>query len=125
MANREKGEVKLTSGDRIYKLRFTTNAMCELEDLFDMPFAQVADKLQDVQSLRMMDIRKIIWAATQEGVSEWVDPSAATMRAVGAMIEGAGGILPVVDALGDALALAFPDAEDGEPEKTTASKKAT
>lgn len=103
MANPNRGEVALLVGDREYKLSFSINAICELEEALDMPVSKVGDILNDPDRIRMSAIRTVVWAALQdhhEGVSA---------KEAGQIATDAG--IPVVmEAIGKAFALAFPEA---------------
>src|SRR4249920_3745192 len=60
MANPHKGEVEFEAGGRMRTLRLDTNAMCELEEEFDMGIMRV---LAHLELGRMTDIRRIFRAA--------------------------------------------------------------
>lgn len=111
MANPHRGEVALKVGDLEYKLSFSINAICELEDALDMPVAQVAERMKDAGNLRMSLVRTVVWAALgdhQEGI---------TAKEAGRIVTEAG-IPAVMEAIGKAFSLAFPEVEGkGNPRK--------
>lgn len=105
MANPNRGEVALPVGDREYRLSFSINAICELEEALNMPVSKIADGMNDAGSIRMSMIRTVVWAALQDhhdGVS---------VKEAG-QIASEAGIPAVMEAIGKAFALAFPEAED-------------
>ena len=83
MANNERGEVRLDAGEQSYVLRFSTNAMCDLEDLFGEPFSQIVERLTKPDEISLSDLRKLLWGAIADTVPEWSEPSRDTLRAVG------------------------------------------
>ena len=101
MANQNRGEVALSVGDQSYKLSFSVNALCELEDALDMPVSKIAELLNDGANLRLSIVRTVIWAALQdhhEGIE---------LKQAG-MIATEGGIPTVMNKIGEAFQLAFP-----------------
>lgn len=62
MANRERGEVSLTVGDRTYTLRPTLTAYCELEDLMDMTHIDV---LRAANKGSAKALRALVWSYLQ------------------------------------------------------------
>lgn len=116
MANPNRGEVALLVGDREYKLSFSINAICELEDALDIPVAKVADKLNDAANIRMSLIRTVVWAALRD------HHEAVTVKEAGQIATDAG--IPVVmEAIGRAFTLAFPEA-NGSANPPKAAKRA-
>lgn len=104
MANPHRGEVALKVGDLDYKLSFSINAMCELEDLMDRPIAEIASSLNDPASLRMSTVRAIAWAALRDHHPD-VD-----IKSAGIMVTSIG-INVAMEAIGRAFAMAFPEAQ--------------
>jgi len=120
MANKERGGIRLDAGAEVYTLRFTTNAMCELEDLFAQPFSKIVDLLATPESISFSDLRKMLWGALCEARPEWSEPNRETLRAIGDIADDAG-LLVAIDKLAKAVEATFPDAD---AEKATASRKA-
>lgn len=118
MANPHRGEVALTVGDLEYKLSFSINAICELEDALDMPVAKVAEALNDSASIRMSMIRTVVWAALRD------HHEAVTVKEAGQIATDAG--VPVVmEAIGKAFTLAFPEPEaQGKANPQKAARRA-
>jgi hypothetical protein len=84
MANRQRGQVDIEVNGKIYTLRLSTDAICQLEEALsadqgrDVTFQEVMEK---VSSNSIRYARWLIWAAmrdnhslmTLKGVGEWVD----------------------------------------------------
>lgn len=107
MANPNRGEVTLTVGDQEYTLSFSINAICELEDVLDAPVAKIADGLNDASTVRMSMVRTVIWAALRDHHED------VSIKEAG-LIATAAGIPAVMDAIGKAFSLAFPDASEAK-----------
>lgn len=104
MANPNRGEVALKVGDLEYKLSFSINAICELEDAMDMPVAQIADRLNDTENIRMSLIRTVVWAALRDHHDD------VSVKEAG-HIASTVGVPAVMEAIGKAFMLAFPEAQ--------------
>lgn len=115
MANAQKGEVTLEAGGETYRLQFTTNAMCELEDATGKTINEVVAELSDADNPPgMKTMRVLLWAAMvehREGV---------TIRDAGVICDEIG-VGNVGELIGDAFQAAFPDG-DGSAGKKKASK---
>lgn len=90
-ANKARGEIPLQVGDKTYILKLTSNAMCELEGMFDLTMDQV---MTGLQKGRLTECRALLWAMLQEHHPEITD-----LKMVGTMIDDAGGIVVVSDKL--------------------------
>lgn len=64
MANKAKGEVDLQVGDKVYVLRYSVNALCNLEDALGVPIFEYFSNLSKIPSFN--DTRKIFWAGLSE-----------------------------------------------------------
>lgn len=114
MPNPHRGSVALQVGDRAYTLAFSVNALCELEDALGKPVAKIADGLSDPANVRLSTVRALLWAGLQ-------DYHPGTELKAAGLIASEAGIPAVMEAIGKAFSLAFP-----EPETDTANpKKAT
>lgn len=115
MANPHKGEVTLQAGGETYRLRFTTNAMCELEDATGKTISEIVADLSDEKTppgLRTM--RVLLWAALiehQEGT---------TVKDAGKICDEVG-MASIGALIGKAIQQAFPDVDE-DAGKTKASK---
>lgn len=116
MANPNRGEVALLVGDQEYKLAFSINAICELEDAMDMPVAKIADRLNDAENIRMSLIRTVVWAALRD---HHEDVSAKEAGRIASTV----GVPAVMEAIGKAFTLAFPEAQ-GKANPQKAAKRA-
>lgn len=104
MANRRKGEVELVAGDEVYHLRFSTNAICSLEDELDIGINELGTKLSDPSQFRISTFRSILRSCLTTPVS---------IEQAGDIIDRAG-IAEVGAAVGKAFQAAFPDAVAGD-----------
>jgi Phage tail tube protein, GTA-gp10 len=109
MANRERGEVSLTVNGTTYTLRPTVNAICDLEDLLQLPFAAIAEKASagDIRAMRAL-----MWAYLQDKHADEIK----SPRDAGAWIERAGGLRQVETALREVTALNAPTETARPPE---------
>jgi len=120
MANKERGHVTLETGGATYRLSFSMNAMCELEDAFGKPFMEVAELLNVAGLPKISDIRKLLWGAFTDHNPGFEFCDKETLRRVGE-IANERGLTETMDLIGEAFQAAFPD-PDGEVGKTKASK---
>lgn len=101
MANPHRGEVSLADGDRILKLSFSVNALCELEDHLDEPVAVTAERLKSPETVRMKTVRALVWASL-------LDHQPETTPAEAGQIASRVGIAVAMEKIGEAFAQAFP-----------------
>lgn len=66
MANPHKGEVGFTADGKEWSLRYSTNALCTLEDDLDMGTAALVAELQKPDGVRMSTLRTVFWAGLQD-----------------------------------------------------------
>lgn len=99
----------LKAGEATHELRLTTNALCWLEEVSGKSVGQALQSLGD-GSVRMTDLRLLVCAAA--GLK---DPAAA-----GDLIDAAG-LAATIEALGAAVAAAFPEADEESGKKRTAA----
>lgn len=106
MANALKGEVGFrTSDGQQHVLRFSTNAIIEIEQALDKTVLEVSQMLSDINSLRMGTVRTIFWAGLRD-------------RRVGISLSEAGEIMNDVgfgralELIGQGFTAAFPTASD-------------
>lgn len=116
MANPHRGSVALQVGDRAYTLSFSVNALCELEDHLDQPVARIAGALNKPDEIRIGTVRALVWAALRDHHEEM------TIKDAGALATEAG-VPAVMDAIGKAFKLAFPEAQ-GKANPQKAAKAA-
>jgi len=110
MANRERGESRLSVNGRDYTLKLTMNARCEIEDRLSTPerevtFATIATriKLGDQRA-----IRAFVWALLLYRHRK----DFPTPESVGDLIDAAGGTEALLSAIREANERAQPDPAD-------------
>lgn len=124
MANKQKGEVALSALGRDLTLKFSTNALCELEDLTDRSAIEIFQSMED-GNVKISMMRKIVYCGLMhnkpffDSVDDDLSGEAFELQLdfmlhkVGVIIDEIG--LPLIAGkVGEAVSLAFPDAEDGE-----------
>lgn len=120
MANPHLGEVPLTVDGEVYKISFSLNAMCELEDAFGQPLLAVIADLQEAQAdprkLRVSVLRTLVWGALQDHHPD-IDEKAAGRLA------GRAGLPNVMAAILEAIQLAFPQSKPGAKPKNPPKAK--
>jgi hypothetical protein len=62
MANPHKGEVSFESKGQSYKLSFSANALCELEDALNKNVNEISALMQNKDQFRMSMLRTVFWA---------------------------------------------------------------
>lgn len=110
MANRERGDSKITVDGREYILRLSINAQCELEDRLSTPDKDVkfADVVRDVQAGSRRAMRAFLWACLLEHHGAEMP----TPKDAGILIEAAGGANELMKALLGVADDAAPDPRD-------------
>lgn len=113
MANPHKGEVALKAGGATYTLRFSVNALVELEEAAGKGIIVLSQELSSVETMTLGLVRKVLWAGLREHHPDL------DLKAAGELILEAGGIQKVMGPIGIALERAFPDKgqASGPPQK--------
>ena len=107
MANRLRGEAPLKVGSRELVLVFDVNAMCEVEQLLDMPTERILLAL--VRSPPLNITRALLWGGLRRRHPE------CDLLAAGDLIEEMGGSAAALLAIGAALEASFPEPpKDGD-----------
>lgn len=104
MANIHRGEVSLDAGGRVYTLRLSVNALCDLEGVVQRPATAAIADLVDAGKGANVDFRlarAVIWAAMLG------NSPGATLEDAGELIEAAG-LGPVMESIGKMITAAFP-----------------
>lgn len=114
MANKQKGEVEL--GD--YTLRYSINALCELEDASGMSAMQLANTLGDEESFSVKTLRLMVWGGLVDNHED------ITLKQAGEIINDLGAP-KIMEAINKAFELSMPDAEDGEKPDEGKTKQAS
>lgn len=103
MANALRGEKSFTADGRAYTVKFSINAICELEDALGLSVAELGTAMADPARLRIRMMRALLWAGLRDKHPE------VTIEDAGRLLDdGATRIMPVV---AEAFALAFPAEE--------------
>ena len=116
MANRERGAVEIEALGRTLTLRFSFNAMCEIEEHFDKSFDDVMESLNG-KSRRLTTLRGVLWGALGENEPR---PS---LDEIGTVIDDVGPA-EIGEALGNAFQAAFPQPEEGKAKNPRKASKA-
>jgi len=106
-ANRLKGEAGIEVEGQSYVLAFDVNAMCEVEYLLDQPTDRILRALTASPPLHV--VRALLWGGLRRHHPDL------DLQAVGALMEKMGGAGKALEAIGEALVSAFPEAEDPDP----------
>lgn len=107
MANRQKGEVSFQALGETWTLRYSTNALCEMEDLFGKSAIEVAQLLDAEGGVKLRDLRAVFFCGLtdrHEGVTE---------RIAGNLIDDIG-MENAGPLIAEAFTAAFPSAEEAE-----------
>ncbi len=109
MANRQKGEVSFRADDKEWVLRYSTNALCEMEDLFGKSAIEVAQSLDSEAGVSLKDLRAVFYCGLtdrHEDISE---------KRAGDLIDDIG-MEAVGPLIAEAFLAAFPSAEEEQRE---------
>lgn len=104
MANSKRGQVDLKAGEAVYRLSFSINALCELEDETGKSVNELVAEM-NVPNPRLSMIRMLLWGALRD------HHEAVTLRQAGE-IAGDAGMQATGEAVGKAFELAFPVAKE-------------
>ena len=114
MANKHKGEVEFDSDGESYILRYSTNALCELEAVLKKPFNKVLSEFSE-DNLSVVNTRAMFYAGLTEFHSEM------SISDTGDLLDRIG-IDQGLIYLNEAIALAFPTNNVKEKKKETPPK---
>lgn len=117
MANRFKGEVTFEAGEKSYTMRFSANALCELEDAIGMGVNSVAIQLADPASLRLKMVRAVFWAGLRDHHPE------ITLLQAGEIVTDLS-LTKSMEMVSKAFELAFQDNSKSRPQKPAAKTEA-
>lgn len=96
MANPARGEVALRAAETDYTIKFSTNAICEVEDRLDKGLNTIIANME-----RVTTVRALLWAGLRAHHPDM------TLAGAGEIIDRVG-MAPVTEAIGKALTAAFP-----------------
>ncbi|MGL5934596.1 MAG: hypothetical protein ACRCZI_03120 [Cetobacterium sp.] len=114
MSNPNRGDVSFDASGKTWKLKFSTNAICELEDAIGIGVDSIASSMQNESAQKMKLLRAVLWAAMQdhhEGI---------TKKQVGDLIDEIG-FEVATQKMTEAFAAAFPESKGGSQNPTTAA----
>ena len=106
MANKQKGEVAVTVGQKRYVLCYSVNALCELEGATGKRFVDLAAELSDPARVTIKVVRDFFHAVLIEHQPD------VTLREAGDIMVKAGGMLAIMTKINESLVLAFPEAKE-------------
>lgn len=116
--NPHKGEVELKAGDKVYVLRYSIDAICELEERTGKGFPVLAMEMMDPNRLRIGLVRDILHAGLLEKHPD------ITLKEAGELMLAAGGVDVVMKSANKAFAVAFPKTEArGAPRPTNQAER--
>jgi hypothetical protein len=103
------GGVSFEANGQTYKLRYSVDAMCALEEVCGgKGIIAIATDLQDPQKVSLTLIRKVIWAGLREHHPE------VEVKAAGVLIEQIGGLMKAIELIQRGLEAASPEAKKGD-----------
>jgi hypothetical protein len=110
LANKNRGEVSFEANEKSYTMRFSANALCELEDVLNMGVNDVAEQMSKPKNLRIKTVRGIFWAGLRDYHPE------ITIQQAGELIQDI--TLPrCLELIGKAFNLAFQDSTKVRPQQ--------
>lgn len=106
MSNPHRGEVALVVGSATYTLCYSINALCNLEEKLDKPIAEIIDTLgkKEGKNIKLGLVRSLVWAGLLEKMPD------VTPEKAGEIIQE-GGVDAVLEKVGEAISIAFPNKE--------------
>jgi hypothetical protein len=115
--NKEKGEVVIKYSGEDYKLKYTTNSLCELEDETGMTVPEIMAYFSGEAKLGLKMLRAVLWA----GLLEHHATDSVTVQMAGKMIDELTSNV-VLESVQSALIASFPE-PDGSKKKTMKAEK--
>ena len=111
MANPIKGEVEFEADGVPYTIRFSVDAIVQLEEKTGRTFPILAAELSDASKVSMSLLRLIFWAALQDR------HPGLDVKQAGELIVSAGGMTQALSLVALALERAFPKEVSSRPQK--------
>lgn len=112
MANAERGEVGFEALGKSWVLRYSTNAMCEIEEALGEPILAIANQLQDESRVSIRTLRALF----RHGVEGCED-----LKHAGELMDAIG-FADAGQLIGEAFTRAFPADDGGQPGKKQAAR---
>jgi tail tube GTA-gp10-like protein len=108
MANAKKGEVEFTHDKKVYTLRYSINAMCELEDRMGQSVVAIGALMSDPGRVKISMMRTMFWAGLRD------HHEAMTEADAGRLMDGIG-LVEAGQMIAKAFEAAFPEAQTSGP----------
>lgn len=109
MANALRGEVSFEADGQTWTLRYSQDALCELEGALDKSIIEICADFEswktDPRKMRMAPVRALLWAGLREHHPDL------SLKEAGELMAPAGGIAKVLEMTTRAMTLAWPQAE--------------
>lgn len=109
MGNPHNGEASFQVEGKTYALRFSADAICQMEDALGLGIMAIAAEMsswvKDPSRISMKFVRAVFWAGLQDSHPD-VD-----LKAAGDLLIKAGGVIGASALIDQAFTLAFPQAE--------------
>lgn len=74
MANKYKGEIGFEAGGEQFVLRFSANAIVNIEDAFDKSISKIGESMRDPDMVRMADMRRMFCIGLMDHYAETGHP---------------------------------------------------
>jgi hypothetical protein len=116
MANAKKGEYKIEANGNSVTLKYTTNALCELENKMGLSIPEIGQKILGGENISFAAIRTLFWAGLIATGPEVTEAEA------GELIDAIG-FQEATNGISHAFALAFPEAGPQESNEEANEKK--
>lgn len=110
MANRFKGEVPFEANEKTYTMRFSANALCELEGVTGIGVNAVANQIANPETLRLTMVRAVFWAGLRDHHPE------ITLHQAGEIITDIS-LTKAMELVSKSFELAFQDNSKSVPQK--------
>lgn len=110
MANPIRGEVEFEAQGKVYTLRFSYNAMVEIEEKAGKPFPAISAELTDPEKVSLKTLRLMFWGALRDRHPD------VTVEQSGELIDAAGGMIAAVELVSKALERTV-ERDDARPRK--------
>ena len=118
MANPHRGEVKLKAGEKAYTLRFSIDAICQLEEATGKNLVALMTEMSDAKRMSISAVRQLLHAALHEHHPE------VSLIEAGELMMAAGGLLTSLAIVTDAMQAAFPEASGTPDPRNRAARRA-
>lgn len=111
MSNPHKGELSFTVDEKTYKLSYSINSLCELEDMLGEGVAQIASLMADPSKMKLKIVRAVFWAGL---LDNWPDVQVEEAGAIMSKLIEEQGANKGLELIVKGFALAFPE-DKGRP----------